>query len=200
MRGPASPPAGAASFPLGRGPRPRRSHPRSHRPRSAAAGAGRDRAAAARRRRALGSAQGLRLPRLPQVRLQDPGRDGRRQLRPLPGAGRGDGRVDADRRAGARRPARWAVHRRRPQVRAAAALGALDLDGVADPPLQAGHRGLPGRAGRGLLRDRDPARRARLLRARRRVGQAGPGPLPRPVLRQPAGVQGHVGRAATSPT
>ena len=43
--------------------------------------------------------------------------------------------------------ARGAVHRRRPQVRAAAALGALDLDGVADPPLQAGHRGLPGGAG-----------------------------------------------------
>ena len=46
------------------------------------------------------------------------------------------------------------VHRRRPQVRAAAALGALDLDGVADPPLQAGHRGLPGRRRRGLLLDR----------------------------------------------
>ena len=30
-----------------------------------------------------------------------------------------------------RRPARGPVHRRRPQVRAAAALGALDLDGVA---------------------------------------------------------------------
>ena len=41
--------------------------------------------------------------------------------------------------------ARGPVHRRRPQVRAAAALGALDLDGVADPPLQARHRGLPGR-------------------------------------------------------
>ena len=39
------------------------------------------------------------------------------------------------------------VHRRRPQVRAAAALGALDLDGVADPPLQARHRGLPRRPG-----------------------------------------------------
>ena len=42
-------------------------------------------------------------------------------------------------------PARGPLHRRRPQVRAAAALGALDLDGVADPPLQARHRGLPGR-------------------------------------------------------
>ena len=65
----------------------------------AAAGAGRHRAAAARRRRALGPAQGLRLPRLPRARLQDPGRHGRRQLRPLPGAAGGDGRVDADHRA-----------------------------------------------------------------------------------------------------
>ena len=71
-----------------------------HRLPRAAAGAGRDRAAAARRRRALGPAQGLRLPRLPRDRLQDPGRHGRRQLRPLPGAGGGDGRVGADRRAG----------------------------------------------------------------------------------------------------
>ena len=42
-------------------------------------------------------------------------------------------------------------------------------------------------AGRGLLRDREPARRARLLRPRRRLREAGPGPLPRPLLRQPAG-------------
>ena len=76
---------------------------RRHRPARAPARAGRDRAAAARRRRALGPAQGLRLPRLPGDGLQDPGRHGRRQLRPLPGAGGGDGRVDADHRAGARR-------------------------------------------------------------------------------------------------
>ena len=36
----------------------------------------------------------------PELRLQDPGRHRRRQLRPLPGAGGGDGRVGADRRAG----------------------------------------------------------------------------------------------------
>ena len=36
-----------------------------------------------------------------------------------------------------------------------------------------------------------PARRARLLRRRRRLGEAGAGPLPRPLLRQPAGVPGH---------
>ena len=56
---------------------------------------------------------------------------------------------------GARRPARGPLHRRRPQVRAAAALGALDLDGVADPPLQARHRGLPGaRPARSTTRSR----------------------------------------------
>ncbi len=92
------------------------------------------------------------------------------------------------------------VHRRRPQVRAAAALGALDLDGVADPPLQARHRGLPRRPRRDLLRDRGPARRARLLRPRRRLLEARPRPLPRPLLRQPAGVQGHGAWTPTSPT
>ena len=46
-------------------------------------------------------------------------------------------------------------------------------------------------ARRGLLRDRVPARGARLLRPRRRLLEAGPGPLPRPLLRQPAGLQGH---------
>ena len=59
-----------------------------------------------------------------------------------------------DHRAGARRPARRAVHHREPQVRAAAAPRAGDLDGGADPPLQARHRGLPRAAGRGVLADR----------------------------------------------
>src|SRR5262249_47731714 len=36
--------------------------------------------------------------------------------------------------------------------------------------------------------------RARLLRALRRLLEAGPRPLPGPVVRQPAGVPGHVGR------
>ena len=57
-----------------------------------------------------------------------------------------------------RGPARGAVDRRRPQGRAAAPPRALDLDGGADPPLQARHRGLPGPARRGLLRDRGAAR------------------------------------------
>src|SRR5262245_61361125 len=86
------------------------------------------------------------------------------------------------------------MDRRRPQGRAAAARRAADLDGGADPPLQARHRGLPGPAGRDLLPDRGPARRARLLRARRRLREAGEGPLPRPVVRQPADAARHVGR------
>src|SRR5206468_3659459 len=51
----------------------------------------------------------------------------------------------------------------------------------------AGHRGVPGGAGRGLLRGRVPQGRARLLRARGRLGKAGEGPLPRSVVREPAG-------------
>ena len=49
-----------------------------------------------------------------------------------------------------------------PQGRAAAAPRARDLDGGADPPLQARHRGLPGAAGRGL--------RARSSRPRGELG------------------------------
>ena len=86
----------------------------------AAAGARRHRAAAARRGRALGSAQGDPLSRVRRLRLQDPGRHGRRRLRPLPRSAPGDARVGADHRAGPRRPAGGAVDRRRPQVRAAA--------------------------------------------------------------------------------
>ena len=62
----------------------------------------------------------------------------------------------------------------RPQGRAAAAPRARDLDGGADPPLQARHRGLPRAAGRGLLPDRVPPRRARLLRALRRLAPSPP--------------------------
>ena len=61
------------------------------------------------------------------------------------------------------------------------------VDGSADPPLQARHRGIPRAAGRGLLPDRVPPRRARLLRALGRVGQAGARAHARSELRQPAG-------------
>ncbi len=136
---------------------------RRHRLPRAAARPRRHRPAAARRRRALGPAQGRPLSRLRRRRLQDPGRHGRRRLRPLPVPHAGDARVGEDHRAVPRRPARGAVDRRRPQGRAAAARRALDLDGVADPPLQARHRGLPGAAGRDLLPDRVAPGRARLL-------------------------------------
>ncbi len=57
-----------------------------------------------------------------------------------------------------------AVDRGRPQGRAAAARGAPHLDGVADPPLQDRHRGLPRSRGRGVRHGRVAARRERLLR------------------------------------
>ena len=92
----------------------------------------------------------LRRVRLPRARLPR----GRR-LRPLPRAHGGDARVGEDHRA-VPRPARGhggrAVDRGRPQGRAAAARGAPHLDGVADPPLQDRHRGLPRPRGRGLRR------------------------------------------------
>ena len=78
---------------------------------------------------------------------------------------------------------------REPQVRAAAAARAGDLDGGADPPLQARHRGLPRAAGRGVRADRVPARRARLLRALGRVGEARARAHARPVVREPAGAE-----------
>ena len=62
----------------------------------------------------------------------------------------------------ARADAGRAVDRGRPQGRAAAARGAAHLDGVADPPLQDRHRGLPRPRGRGLRRRRVAARRVRL--------------------------------------
>ena len=99
-----------------------------------------------------------------------------------------------------RRPARGPVHHREPQVRAAAAARAGDLDGGADPPLQARHRGLPRAAGRGVLPDRVPARRARLLRARRRLLQAGARAHARPLVREPAGDSSRWCRTSTSPT
>ena len=107
------------------------------------AGAGRDRPAAARRGHPVGPAQGDALQLLRPLRLQDPGGHRGRQLRPLPRAPGRDARVGEDRGAGAGRAARGAVHHHQPQGGAAAAARAGHLDGGADPPLQAGHRGLP---------------------------------------------------------
>ena len=123
-----------------------------------------------------------------------------RQLRPLRGARRRDEGVGEDHRAGARRPARGPAHHRRPQGRAAAAPRARHLDGGAHPPLQARDRGLPGTAGRGVLPDRGPPRRAGLLRALRRLEQARARAHARPELRQPPGHRADGARTPTSPT
>ena len=80
-----------------------------------------------------------------------------------------------------------AVDRGRPQGRAAAARGAPHLDGVADPPLQDRHRGLPRPRGRGVRRDRVAARRAGLLPRLRRRPEAVARPVPRAVLRRARG-------------
>ena len=80
--------------------------------RADAARPGRDRPAAARRRQPVGPAQGRAVLLLRGLRLQDPGRHHRRQLRPLP---RAPAEITSreDHRAGARRAARGPVHRRR---------------------------------------------------------------------------------------
>ena len=65
------------------------------------------------------------------------------------------------------------------------------VDGVADPPLQAGHRGLPG-AGRARSTSpiESPARRARLPRGHRRRHPAVARARARAQLREPAGDAG----------
>ena len=83
---------------------------------------------------------------------------------------------------------------------AAAARPHRRVDGSADPPLQAVHRGLQGAAGRDVRRDRVAARRDRLLPGERRLGEAGAHAHPRAVLLQPAGDRTDGRRAASSPT
>ena len=68
---------------------------------------------------------------------------------------------------------------------AAAARPHRRVDGGADPPLQDLHRGLQGARGRGLLRGRIAAGRARLLHRVRRQLAPVPHAHPRPELREP---------------
>ena len=68
------------------------------------------------------------------------------------------------------------------------------LDGGADPPLQARHRGHPGPAGTGLRRGRVAARRTRRTDGLRRRHPALPGALPRPIVHEPASGGGDVRR------
>ena len=79
-----------------------------------------------------------------------------------------------------------AVDRRRPEGRAPAAARAPHVDGVADPPLQDRHRGLPRPGGRGLRRRRVAARRVRLLPRLRRRPEALARQVPRAVVRRAA--------------
>ena len=120
----------------------------------------------AQRRAAVGPAQGRAVLRLRGVRLRGAHRHGGRLLRPLPAAGRGDARVAQDRRAGRGEDGAGPGDGRGPQDRLArAAVGGRrrhgqlprarpqdhgPVDGVADPPLQAGHRGLRGAGGPGV--------------------------------------------------
>ena len=91
------------------------------------------------------------LRRLPRARLQPIVLAGRRRLRPLPASActRCAQSLDIIEQALDGLPS-GPVDRRRPQGRAAAAPRAAHLDGVADPPLQARHRGLPRARRRGL--------------------------------------------------
>src|SRR5208283_1825169 len=157
-----------------------------------AAWARRQRSAAARRGQPLGPAQGQPVQLLRALRLQDPRRHRRRQLRPVRGATGRDIRVGSHHRAGARRAARGAVHNAGPQGRTAPPARARHLDGGADPPLQARNRGLQGAAGRGVQPDRVSPWRARLLRLLGRQLQARSRAHARSVVRQPPGTGAHV--------
>ena len=79
------------------------------------------------------------------------------------------------------------VDRGRPEGRAAAAPRAPYLDGVAHPPFQDRHRGLPRARGRGLRDGRVAAGRARLLRRLGRRPEAVAREVPRAVVRRARG-------------
>ena len=103
----------------------------------------------------------------PAARAERVAEDRRAVPRPA-AAGPGDGRGQEDRLAGAAGPGR----RRPGQLPGPHPAHHGQLDGGPDPPLQAGHRGLPRTRRAGLPGDRVPARRAR----RARGPTAAPGP------------------------
>ena len=74
------------------------------------------------------------------------------------------------------------------------------VHGGAHPPLQAGHRGVPGAGRPGLRGDRVPPRRTGRARGQRRRDPAVPGAPPRPVVQPPAGRSPRYARAARWPT
>ena len=151
---------------------------------------------------AVGPAQGRALLRLRGVRLRRADGHRSRLLRALPPAGAGDAGVAQDHRAGGQGDAARPGDGRGPQDRLArAAVDRLrrhgqhartrpedhgSVDGVADPPLQAGHRGLRGARGPGVHGGRVPARRAGLPPRLRRRHPADARAPARTQLREPA--------------
>ena len=147
-------------------------------------GARRDRPGAALDRRRLGPPPGHAVPALPRGRVRRDRRHVRRRLRPLRHPPQRGARVDAHRPPGARPHAAGRLPHPGQEGHAAAAGPHRRVDGGADPPLQAVHRGLQGARGRGLRRRREPPRRARLLHRQRRLGQAVPDAHAGAVVRQ----------------
>ncbi len=182
-------------------------------------GAGHHRPGAAQHRLPVGPAQDRALLRLRGLRLRRPDLGHRRLLRPVPDPAGGDVGVAAHRRAGRRaaggarggagdgrrqedrlaQPARDRL-RRHGQLPRPHPPHHGRVDGGADPPLQAGDRGLPGPRRPGLRADRGAPRRARRPRRVRRRHPPLPRALPRPVVHQPPGAPASCPRAAWSPT
>ena len=162
--------------------RPKRDLARAHEGNRAALRGRRARARAVRADAALlggelGPPKDDAVSRLRRGRVRRPRLPERRRLRPLQGAPGRDARVGAHRQPVPRpdrRDGRGAVDRRRPQGRPPAAARAAHVDGVPDPPLQDRHRGLRRARGRGLRRDRVPARRVRAATSSPTAG-LGPG-------------------------
>ncbi|CAA9371152.1 MAG: NADH-ubiquinone oxidoreductase chain D, partial [uncultured Nocardioides sp.] len=156
----------------------------------------------------LGPAQDAAVQRLRGLRLRGPDLGHLRLLRSLPDPPQRDVGVAQDHRAvrrAPRRPRGRAGHGGRPQGRLAEPAGHRQrrhgqlprprpahhgpVHGGPDPPLQAGHRGLPGPCWPGVRPGRVAARRARCPRRVRRRHPSVPRPLPRPVVHEPAGHQ-----------
>ncbi len=120
----------------------------------------------------VGPAQGAAVPRVRRRRLRRDLHRERRRLRPLPDPPLRDPRVDQDRAPVRGEDARRRLPRAGPQGHAAAACAHRRVDGSADPPLQALHRGLPRARGRDLRRRRVAPRRDRVLSRVRRHREA----------------------------
>ncbi len=155
---------------------------------------------AARLGRRLGSAQGAALRRVRPDGFRRAGRQERRLLRPLSRPHRGDAPELAHHRPVPARHARGADQDAGLQDLAAQARRDEALDGGADPPFQALHRGLPRAGGRDLHGGRGAEGRVRRLSRLRRHQQALPLQDPRAGLRLHAGAPISCPRATCWPT